>query len=880
MSKNNTSENEQKTDKDTPMMRQYYEIKNQYPGTFIFFRLGDFYELFDDDALAAAPIMNVTLTHRAGSPMCGVPHQYLYSYLGKMMRAGKKVAVCEQMEDPKSAKGLVKREVCQVLTPGTVTEERLLRGNDNNFLMALNKQGLVIEIAYLDLSTGDFEYDEIDYSADMSILKGELLRIRPAELIIPENIWDNDRYIRDAFAEYKNILVNKVPESEFCDKQSFDFLLEHFGVNGIDELGIPQINSPFSTPPVLLKYVRDNAKSFYGHIDKIIAHNKASSMILDDATIRNLELLQNMQDGSTNGSLLQILDKTKTPMGCRLIKKWLIQPQLNTDTINNRLDNTQYFVDHQAETDEITRLLKNISDMERLVSRFVMNKANPKDLVTLKNSLIGCADIYQRIRDIASLSNWTAQYVDLNELSSLIGTAIKDEPAAVANEGNIVREGYNAELDELHSISHSAKEYLAQMEADEKKRNNAGSLRVKYNKLWGYYIEVSKAQSKNLDPDVYILRQNLVSTNRYTTAALSEYESKILTAKDSINSIEERIFNEVSDKVRSRMKDIQQNAAIIAAVDVFVSFASASIEYSYTRPTVNDSTRIYIRNGRHPVIERQPNLDCFIANDLDIDTAADYLYIITGPNMAGKSTYLRQCALITLMAQLGCYVPADEAHIGIVDRIFTRIGASDNLTRGQSTFYVEMAETANILANATNRSLLIMDEIGRGTATFDGMSLAWAIVEYIWNKKTIGAKTLFATHYHELTSLDCKEGIRNYSVSVVEDGEEITFLHKIIPEPAGKSYGIHVAKLANMPDEVVSLAEKILAELEQKTDNKTDKFEQMASGQLFLFDEPQSAAVNQKQIKLLDEIRYLNIDRITPLQALNLLADIQKKLKK
>ena len=364
-------------------MRQYYEIKNQYPGTFIFFRLGDFYELFDEDALNAAPIMNVTLTHRAGAPMCGVPHQYLYSYLGKMMRAGKKVAVCEQMEDPKSAKGLVKREVCQVLTPGTITEERLLHGNDNNFLMALNKQGLVIEIAYLDLSTGDFEYDELDYSADMSILKGELMRIRPAELIVPENVWDNDKYIQNAFAEYKNILLNKVPESEFCDKQSFDFLLEHFGVNSVEELGIPQINSAFSTPPVLLRYVRDNAKSFYGHIDKIVAHNKATTMIFDEATIRNLELLQNMQDGSANGSLLEILDKTKTPMGCRLIKKWLIQPLLNTDAINNRLDNTQFFVDNQNETEEIVKLLKNIFDMERLISRFVMNKATPKDLVAL-----------------------------------------------------------------------------------------------------------------------------------------------------------------------------------------------------------------------------------------------------------------------------------------------------------------------------------------------------------------------------------------------------------------------------------------------------------------------------------------------------------------
>lgn len=703
-----------------------------------------------------------------------------------------------------------------------------------------------------------------------------MLRISPKEIIIPETVWNEDKYIQSTFSQLDSVLINRYDAAKFESKENLDFLLEHFGVKSVNELSSNPIQTDFTTPAVLLQYVKENAKSFFGHIENITFHNKNTVMIFDEATIRNLELLKNMADGSGNSSLLEILDKTVTPMGCRLIKKWIVEPLLNINAINNRLANVEYFIKNTSVTKSVLAELKNIMDLERLVSRFVMNKATPKDLIALKNSLNSTNNVYNIVKDIQSLSQYTCNYLDLSELTTLIENAIKEEPATLPNEGDIIKEGYCQELDELNKIATSAKQYLAELEAKIKTETNISNLRIKYNKIIGYYIEVSKGQAKLVDTDKYMLRQNLVNVNRYTNKELSEYESKILTARETINNMEFEIFNQVSDKVRSFTHAIAQNAKIIAALDVFVSFAVVSTEHSYVRPEINDSTRIYIKNGRHPVIEQKQNLNCFIANDLDIDTEKDYLYIITGPNMAGKSTYLRQCALITLMAQIGCFVPADDAKIGIVDRIFTRIGASDNLARGESTFYVEMAETANILANATNRSLLIMDEIGRGTATYDGMAIAWAVVEYIRNKNTIGAKTLFATHYHELTKLDDKEGIKNFSVAVVEENQEITFLHKIIPGSATKSYGIHVAKLANMPQQVVNYAQQILDRLED-TDT-TQRIDDIVSGQMLLFD-TLPAASSTKHNKLIDDIKHLNIDRITPLQALNILADIQKKLK-
>jgi len=859
----------------TPMMKQYKDIKEKYPDTFLFFRCGDFYEIFGSDAVTVSKILDIALTKRAEVYMCGVPYHAVDVYVGKMIKAGKKVAICEQMEDPKFTKGIVKRDVTEIITPGTLVEERLLPNKSNNFLLAINRKGFYLEFAYLDISTGDFEVCEIDFTLDLSILKGELVRVSPKEIIVPEDLWIENKNIRDVFEELENVVINRYPIWFFEAKETKDFIFDHFKIKNWSELNFFDLKTDLTTPGAILKYIKDNLRGNFAHISKLNYNSNRNTMILDEATIKNLELLRNQQDGSTVNTLLEVLDQTCTSIGGRLIKKWIIEPLIDVGLILHRQRIVSHFYHNESFLIKLEDSVKKVMDLERLCARIVMDKANPKDLICIKDSLIGCNEVVEKIKYIDVLEDMVNQFVNLNHLIEYINETIKDEPSNYIDEGNIVKDGYNPELDTLKEMSLKTKEYISKIEQLEKERLNTPSLRIKYNKIIGYFFEISKLQSKSL-PDTYILRQSLVNVCRYTNKELSEYESKILTARDEINLIEKEIFIDVKNKILENIGLIQNNAKLIAELDVYLSFAKVALKNRYIMPQINNSEHIYIKEGRHPIVEKRLELDSFIPNDLDIDTEKSYLYIITGPNMAGKSTYLRQNALIVLMAQIGSFVPADDVKIGIVDRIFTRIGTSDNLARGQSTFLVEMIETANILRNATPKSLIIMDEIGRGTSTYDGLAIAWAILEYIYNKKFLGAKTLFATHYHELTKLSSNEGIKNLSVDVLEEKGNITFLHKIVERPAEKSYGIHVAKLASLPKEVTAFAEVLLNQLENKQEQKMIE---PKKGQLDLFSfeaEPQ----NKKQNEIVESIKFIDIERMTPIQALNILYDIQKKLKK
>ena len=865
------------SDNTTPMMKQHREIKNKNPESFLFFRCGDFYELFGDDAIEASSILDITLTKRGDIPMCGVPYHSVDVYIAKMIKAGKKLAICEQMEDPKFVKGIVKREVVQIITPGTLIEENILTNKSNNFLLAINQKGLYIEYSYLDLSTGDFEVNEIEYNNDLSVLKGELIRINPKEVLIPEDIWLNDKNIHELFEEYEHILINRYPRWYFDNEENIKYLFTHFDINKWEDINIYNKKTNLTTPAAVLKYVEENTMSMLEHIRSLNYYNSNDSMILDETTIKNLEILTNLKDGTSINTLLEILDKTITSMGGRLLKKWLINPLINLSEIKKRQDVVKSFYNNQSILNHIERALKNVMDIERLSARIVMNKANPKDIVSIKHSLIAGNEVVRILKKNKIMDNSIAKYDNLIDLIDVIDSTIKEEPSSLINEGNIVKDGYSTRLDELKKISFKSKEYIAGLEKDIKIKFNVPSLKIRYNKILGYFFEVSKVQSKNLD-NSFILRQSLVNTHRYTSPELSEYESKVLTAKDEINRIEENIFHEIKNRVFEKVEKIQNNAKIIAESDVLSNFAKLAILNKYVCPEINGENKIIIKEGRHPVIEQKLAVNDFISNDLEIDTEKDYLFIITGPNMSGKSTYLRQNAIIVLMAQIGSFVPAESAAIGIVDRIFTRIGSSDNLARGQSTFFVEMSETANILKNATNKSLVIMDEIGRGTSTLDGLSIAWAVLEYIYNKKVLGAKTLFATHFHELTELGKKEGIKNLSIAISEENNEITFLHKIVSKPAEKSYGIHVANLANLPEEVILYAEGILKKLEDSSNKKEKNITGLIeNGQMELFNF-EGIKEKKKKSDVLEKIKYLDLNKIAPLELMNIIADIQKKI--
>jgi len=864
----------------TPLMTQFFQIKKENPDTILLFRVGDFFETFDEDAKIASKVLGIVLTKRANGkassvPLAGFPHHAIDTYLPKFIRAGYRVAICEQVENPKFAKGLVKREVVEVVTPGVVFSDKLLEFNKNNYLMSLHLDEEKVGVSFSDISTGEF----FAYEVAEDKLKEQFSLINPAEILISKKDKDYlEPLIRTVFP---NIRITKLEDWFFDYDFANDLIKEHFGVKTLKGFGIENLNAGLCAAGVNLNYLQETQKANLPHLNKISLYNPSDYMSLDFATKRNLEIMSTMQEGAREGSLIQVLDKTKTAMGGRMLKKWISAPLTRLDTILARQKSIEDFVKNNPLRDNLQNELKEISDLERLTSRISTGRANPRELVNLKLSLKKIPIIKQLLDQAESKESKRIENA-LNELEHIISKieiAITDEPPLNINDGGIIRSGYNAELDELRDISKNAKTWIANLQRDERERSNIPSLKVGFNKVFGYYIEISNAH-KNKVPDDYIRKQTLVSSERYITPALKEYEDKILNAEEKISDLEFLLFNDIRKEVASFANEIQENAALIATLDCYLSLAESAAEYNYTKPILDNGNEIYIKNGRHPVVERiLPPTESFVANDCKLNNSEEQIIILTGPNMAGKSVYLRQTGLLVLLAQIGSFVPADEARIGIVDRIYTRVGASDNISAGESTFLVEMQEAANILNNATKHSLILLDEIGRGTSTFDGISIAWAITEYLHENPKVAAKTLFATHYHELNEMaEIFPRIKNMRVEVKEYGDKVIFLHKVSPGSADHSYGIQVAQMAGLPTFVTNRAKEILNNLEGKEltpyevkQKKIAKFKQNKD-QLNLF-EFQDDTIRK-------EISDIPIDSLTPIEALNKLNELKKKVKK
>jgi DNA mismatch repair protein MutS len=804
----------------TPMMKQYHEVKRRFPGKLVFFRLGDFYEMFYEDAAVASKELEITLTSRnrdkTGSPipMCGVPYHSVDGYIARLLKKGYKIAICEQVEDPRTAKKLVHREVTRVLTPGTVVEELLLEPKDHNFLGSILLSAEGTGLAFMDLSTADFLATEFIGEDAWGKAIDELSRFRPKELVVPDH----------AAQQLKEMLAKDWPSDWVpspLDGWAFnvDFahrvLLEHFAVASLDGFGCEGHALAIGAAGALVHYLRDTQLAQLGQVATLRFFAPSDYLKLDASTVTNLELTQAL-DGGRKGSLLSLLDQTRTGMGGRLLKSWLLAPLLDPVEINRRLDALAALQVDIPKHDRLMRKLSEIHDLERLVSRVLLGVATPRELLSLRDSLMAIPPVRDLLQGSASerLAQLSCQLDEVPEATRLIEQAIADDPPNSAAEPGIIRSGYSAELDDLRSIRHSGKAYLANLEARERQRTGIQSLKVKFNQVFGYFIEVTKPNLPQVPPD-YIRKQTLVNAERFVTEELQSYEEKILGAEERISALEKDLFSQVRKSVGAEGARIQAAARLLGELDAYCALAEVALKNGYFRPQITEGDEISIKQGRHPVVEFQSSP--FIPNDLHLNTTTDQLLIITGPNMGGKSTYLRQTALIVILAQMGAFVPAAEARIGIVDRIYTRVGASDNLAKGRSTFMVEMIETANILNTATSRSLILLDEVGRGTATFDGLSIAWAVAEYLVQNPEHRAKTLFATHYHELTKMsEVHAGVKNYCMAIREAGKEIVFLRKIKPGTADKSYGIEVARLAGLPRGVLRRAGEILERLERK----------------------------------------------------------------
>lgn len=867
----------------TPMVRQYTEVKKKYKDTILFFRLGDFYEMFFDDAVSASRELELTLTSRntgdlARIPMAGIPFHAAENYINRLIKKGYKVAICEQVEDPKLAKKLVKREVIQVITPGTVTDFSMLSQKSNNYLMSLVLEGERIALSMADLSTGEFLSTENSGEPYLKFLENEITRLGPVEVLLPESTFRENERIRNFFSLYRNILVNKYFDWSFEPGFAKEQILDLYKVKSLDSFGIGQKPLIISSAGALVHYLNETQKQTISHLDRIRVYSSRDFMELDNATIRNLELIRNQFDGSAEHTLFSVLDRTRTAMGGRLLKKVMLEPLTDREKINGRLDLVGYFFDHQDARRSLRELLSRISDIERLGSRIALKRAGPRDLTGLKNSLHLCGEISSRFKDTPELSGLVKNIPDLSPVTGLIEKSIADEPAAVLGKGQVIRTGYHPELDQCRLAEKEGKDWILNLQKEEIAKTKINSLKIKYNRIFGYYIEISKPNLPHV-PSHYIRKQTLVNAERFTFPKLQEYEELILSSAEKEAVLENRLYEEICRELKGHLELFKAAARAVAELDLFSSLAETASVNRYCRPAVDDSDRLAIKNGRHPVIEQTVKEEAFIPNDTVMDGADNRILIITGPNMAGKSTYLRQTALIALLAQIGSFVPADEASIGIVDKIFTRIGASDNLTKGQSTFLVEMNETANILNNATEKSLIIMDEIGRGTSTYDGLSIAWAVIEYIYDKSRIGAKTLFATHYHELTQLGKKKGIKNRNVLVREWNDNVIFLRKVAEGAADRSYGIQVARLAGIPPEVISRAKEILQDLE--ADNVKDliisqsKLKDRQEAQLDLF---QVKLINPVESEIIGVLKGVNLNTLTPIEALNILNSIKDRL--
>ncbi len=874
----------------TPLMRQYHNIKRQYPDAILFFRMGDFYETFYEDAKIASRVLGIALTSRDKNsgepiPLAGVPHHAADSYLTKFIKAGYKVAICEQVEDPKKAKGLVKRDVIRVITPGTVIEPNILDKKSNNYLASISRMNDCYGFAHVDLSTGEFSVTELETA---NKLMAEVERVHPAECLVSERFEEESKVVK-SIVETVNPAINHVPGWVFSPDAARSELIEHFHTLSLDGFGCENMPSAISAAGALIYYLKDTQKQEVEHIKSLSTYSLEDHMILDADTQRNLELMRALRDGSTKGTLLEVLDETLTPMGGRRLRHDMLRPLLDVKQIQARLDAIAEFHSRIVFQDEFREILKDMHDMERLIARISLGTANARDMLALRSSLRLLPLIKEKLNNCEAtlLCVLNEEMEDISDVASLIERSIYEDPPLTLTEGNIIKDGYNAELDELRGVSSSGKEWIAKLQETERRRTKISSLKIGYNDAFGYYIEVTKS-NLHLVPEDYIRKQTLVNSERFITPDLKEYESRVLNAQERIQELEYELFCQIREQVAESTQRIQKAASIVAMLDVLSALAHVASKCNYVKPSVNDSDEIIIKDGRHPVVERYTVGEGFVPNDLFIDCDEHQMIIITGPNMSGKSTYLRQVALIALMAQMGSFVPASEASIGIVDRIFTRVGASDNLVMGRSTFLVEMNETANILNNANRRSLLILDEIGRGTSTYDGLSIAWAVAEHILDKTKLGARTLFATHYHELIQLgDTHFGAKNYNVAVREWNDQVVFLRKIVEGGTDQSYGIHVAQLAGLPNEVIDRAREILEALEKngsKTDDeKTDVLEQpqpvahKVSPETKYHPPTQLSLFGSRADDIVDELNGLDITNMTPIQALNKLQELKKK---
>ena len=866
----------------SPMMQRYLETKEQYKDCILFYRLGDFYEMFFDDAITASRELELTLTGKdcgqeERAPMCGVPHHAAEIYISKLIAKGYKVAICEQLEDPKTAKGIVKRGVIRVVTPGTVIESNMLEEKKNNYIMSIIKKGIYYGIAVCDVSTGDFYSTEIKENNNFPLVLDEIARYSPAELVVNSMMFDSIEEI-NKIKERFEIYFTKFNDKFFSEDANI--ILEKFNLVDSTEEPIKDMEKRlFAVASIngLVEYLKQTQKTNLEHINKIIIYQTTRYMSLDINARRNLELTEKMRDKSKKGTLLWVLDKTATSMGGRHLRRWINDPLIDVIEINKRLSAVKELKDNIILRGDIIENLKKVYDIERLAGKISYGNANGRDMISLKNSLSKLPDVKAVLKDTTSemLQELYENLDELKDIYELIEKSIVDDPPMSVKEGGLIKIGYNEEIDKLKTATTEGKNWLVQLEAKEKEETGIKNLKVGFNKVFGYFIEVTKS-NLNLVPDRYIRKQTLTNCERYITEELKELENQILGAEDKVINLEYEAFTKIRQEIAQNVKRLQKSAMAIATLDVLTSFATVAEDMNYCMPIVDKSDVIEIKEGRHPVIEKMLPAGNFIDNNTYMDGNDNRLSIITGPNMAGKSTYMRQVALITLMSQIGSFVPATEAHIGVVDKIFTRVGASDDLSMGQSTFMVEMMEVADILKEATKNSLVILDEIGRGTSTYDGLSIAWAVAEYISDKEKCGAKTLFATHYHELIELEDKlEGVKNYSVAVKERGEDVIFLRKIVRGGTDESYGVHVAKLAGVPKEVLRRANEILRSLERKSILGSKKMEkenkQVQAGQLDLY--------NYKLAEIAQELDKIDLNTLTPIDALNTLMKIKEKMK-
>ena len=866
----------------SPMMQHYLATKEKYKDCILFYRLGDFYEMFFDDAVNVSQELELTLTGKdcgqeQRAPMCGIPYHAAESYIAKLVQNGHKVAICEQLEDPKLAKGIVKRDVIRVVTPGTVTESNLLEEKKNNFIMSIFKKGIFFGIAICDISTGDFYASEIKEENNFERLLDEISRYSPSEIIANEMLTGCEEEI-SKIKERFDVYISEEPEEKFSEDT--ENIYEQYALS--DDKGniVKDLEKRlFAVSAIngLIKYIEDTQKTKLEHINRITIYTITKYMSLDINARRNLELTEKMRDKSKKGTLLWVLDKTSTSMGGRLLRRWISDPLIDENEINERLEAVEELKENIILRGELLDKLKGVYVMERLAGKIAYGNVNARELNSLKASSSKLPEIKSMIKNSKSkmLRNLYEELDSLEDIYELIDKAIVDDPPILVTEGGVIKMGYNTEIDELKTAMTQGKTWLVQLEAREKEETGIKGLKVGYNKVFGYYLEVTKSNLA-LVPDRYIRKQTLTGGERYITEELKELESKVLGAEEKVVGLEYQAFVQIREQIKSQIQRVQKSALAISKLDVLCSFAQVAEDLNYCKPEVDRSGIIDIKEGRHPVIEKMLPAGSFVANDTYMDKESNRLSIITGPNMAGKSTYMRQVALITLMAQIGSFVPATSAHIGVVDKIFTRVGASDDLSMGQSTFMVEMMEVANILKEATSNSLVVLDEIGRGTSTYDGLSIAWAVAEYIEDKEKCGAKTLFATHYHELTGLEnTLEGVKNYSIAVKEKGEDIIFLRKIVEGGTDESYGVHVARLAGVPKVVTQRANEILKQIERKNvlTNKTVEKEnkKQVSGQLDMF--------NFKLAEIAHELDKVNINELTPIDALNTLVKIKEEMK-